>query len=152
MAALAPLLPVISVVGTTVAVGGQIMGAIAAKNQADYEAAIADRNAEAARLQAQEDAARFRVDTRRRLASTRAAFGASGLILEGSPIDLLGDAAVQGELDALTIEHGGRVRAQAFGAEAEAASMRGTASLIGGFGRASDTLLGGIARHKEHFS
>jgi hypothetical protein len=128
------------------------MGAVAARNQAEYEADIHERNAAAARAQAQEEAARFRVAATRRKRATLAAQGASGFVASvGSPLEVLGDMATSEELDALTIEHGGDVRSANLRAQARVTRMGATSALIGGLGQAGGTLLGGVARHEEMF-
>lgn len=80
----------------------------------EFNAQIAEQNAALARQQGAENADRTRREGRRRAGAIRAAFGASGVSLEGSPIDVLTDQAVENELDALTAENQGLLQSTAF--------------------------------------
>lgn len=144
-------LPVLAAIGGIASVGGQVIGAISSKNQADYEADVANTNAKISRQQAAAEAARTRRDTQRRLSASRTAIAASGVTLEGSPLDLLQDQAMIGHEDAALQEYGGEARAAGFRGEAAAARSRGTASLLGGLGTAGGTALTSAATFKQTF-
>lgn len=99
------------------------MGAIQAANAqaaaSEYNAKIADRDAQIAdqnRRQALDTAETAvgdqRRDNRRVLATMRAAYGASGLELAGSPLDVLEDTALEQELDVQRISYEGKMRAR----------------------------------------
>ena len=148
-----------------------------ARTRADFAAKVHTQNAEIAEqlgernAKAAIDAAAsrerlFRRAKGRQIASARAAFGASGVQLSGTPLEVLSDAITSVSLDAHLIRFGGTVaasdaRLQAklairreaiagesaiFGgaAQAELFQAQGTAALIGGFGQAGGTLLGGV--------
>lgn len=125
MSFMTPLLAMIPAgMGTVLAIGGtalSAMGAISAANAqadaanynaqiADRDAVVADQNRKLATEQARIDADDKRRGNRRVLASMRAAYGASGLELAGSPLDVLEDTAVEQELDAQRVEFEGRAR------------------------------------------
>lgn len=91
------------------------------------------------------DAEDKRRENRRTLASIRAAYGASGIELTGSPLDVLRDTAAEIELDAGRIESEGRARnregaLEMLGYETEtgnslmAADNAQTAGMIGALG------------------
>jgi hypothetical protein len=95
---------------TAVAYNAQIAG---------INAQMAERNAQAAEQQATQaiaegeaEAERQRLETRRRLGSARAIYGASGVDVFGSPLDVLSESAAEGELDALILQYQGSRRAQ----------------------------------------
>lgn len=119
----------------------------AAKKAADFNAAVAERNAKLS-----QDAAAAQADTqdrqaRQRLGAIRAAYGGSGVSSEGSPLDVLENSASLAELDKQNILYSGNLRAMGFtdtaaldrfsGSNAQSASYLSAAStLIGGAGKA----------------
>lgn len=80
-------------------------------NASVYEAQVAQRNAKIARNQAETDQEDQRRENRRQLGAMRAAYGASGLELSGSPLDVLADTAIEQELDVARIGYRGELRA-----------------------------------------
>lgn len=103
------------VTGAVGAVAGANATAAAAKaNQkfAEAEALVADQNRRNATVTANQAAEDKRRENRRIISSMRASYGASGVSMEGSPLDVLADSATEGELDAQRIEYEGRARAR----------------------------------------
>lgn len=148
-----------------------------ARTRADFASKVHTQNAEIAKqlgernAKAAIDAAAsrerlFRRSRSRQIANARAAFGASGVQLAGTPLEVLSDAITSVSLDAHLIRHGGQVaaddaRLQAqlairreriagesaiFGgaATAELFQAQGRAAALGAAGEAGGTLLGGI--------
>ena len=83
-----------------------------------YNAALAQQNAALTYQQAAEAERRYRVQARKDLGEIRARYGASGVTLDGSAMDVLMESARNAELNALTIRHEGDVKALAFTNEA----------------------------------
>jgi len=118
MAFVAPLIAAIPAgLSTALSIGGAAIGAIgavqqgkAASSAANYDMEVADQNRKMAIETARIDAEGKRRDNRRVLASIRTQYGASGLSLAGSPLDVLQDTAIEGELDARRTEYEGRAR------------------------------------------
>lgn len=156
----------VSAVGSIQAGNAAAAQAEAAANAAEFNVAVAERNQDIAaqkRLlsirQAQVDAADKRRENRRRLSEIRANYGASGLDLAGSPLDVLEDTALELETDARRIEHQGQVAGfegalQILGLQdeatlstLEAASARSRASSerTAGYLNAAGTAIGGTA-------
>lgn len=113
----AGLTTALSLAGTVASVVGTIQSANATAAASEYNAKIADRDAyvadqnrQLAVQQAEIDAADKRRENRRVLSSIRATYGASGLELAGSPLDVLEDTAVEQELDAQRVSYEGRIR------------------------------------------
>ncbi len=75
------------------------------------QAAAAEASAEAAEAQSQAAAERERREGRRQLGRFRARVGASGLALEGAPLEALADAAAEIELAAQEALFEGEIRA-----------------------------------------
>ena len=149
-----------------------VVGAIGAIKQGQSEAAAATFNAEVQERnaviseqnrqltlrQSAIDAEDRRLANRRTLASIKAAYGASGMEMSGSQLDVLEDTAVEQELDVQRVEFEGRVRSREGALEvlglkeggglsrnraasAETAGMiSAVGSLASGFGNAASTM------------
>ncbi len=103
-----------AVLGATTGIVGNIIKGKAEEEQAnkvaeahEFNASQKERTADLIRKQATEDERRLRVQARREFGGIRAAYGASGVTLEGSPVDVLEDSVATAELDALTIREQG---------------------------------------------
>lgn len=110
-----------AVAGTVVSMGAASAQAANARQQAEYQRQVAERDQaivdqnrryafEQARIDA-EDASR---DQRRQLSAIRTAYGAAGVDLAGSPLDVLTDTAYETALDVQRTEDRGRVQAREF--------------------------------------
>lgn len=107
---------VASTVGAIASSNAQAAAAEGAANAASYKQAVANRNATIAAQkrhlrvqQARSDAEDVRRKNSRRMSQMRANYGASGVDLAGTPLDVLEDASAELELDAQRIEHQGKV-------------------------------------------
>lgn len=117
------------IIAAAIAAAGAIKKGQSAKKQGDYNAKIEERNAAVARDQANAAALRQQRSANKIIGGMRAAYGAAGVSVEGSPLDVLEESAGQAELDRLTILHNGELKAigaidnaaldRARGAEAE---------------------------------
>lgn len=115
------------------AIGSGVMGAMAARQQGeaaaaaaeqnariqDYNKQVALRNRDTVLAQTEREAENKMRDNRRQLASVRAAYGASGLALSGSPLDVIEDSALEQSLDVATMRYKGKVQAAGYTDEAE---------------------------------
>lgn len=137
------LLPAI---GLGLAALGQIGGGIAEKEAGEYNAAIKRRNAAVHRDMAAAEAVQQQRKARKVIGSMRAAYGASGVTVEGSPLEVLQESARAAERDRAMIIYRGELRA--IGAEAQASLdeemgqsaeragyLSGAGELLYGFGR-----------------
>jgi hypothetical protein len=93
--------------------------AIAANNAAKYNASIMNNNAIAAeqdakrsREEAAENERRKRLENSKIKAQQQAAYAKSGVIMEGSPLAVLGETAQNLEIEALDIRREGEIAAQ----------------------------------------
>jgi hypothetical protein len=105
----------VAVAASTALAATQTM--VQASNQAKmarYNAQVAEQNATAAQRQAEADAARQDRQIQRQLAKRRTAVAAGGIGLEGSPLDLMEDLAMEGALDVLGIRQRGLAEARQF--------------------------------------
>jgi hypothetical protein len=88
-----------------------------------YNANMAHQNAVLAKQQSVEDARRLEIQGQKALGSIRAATGASGVQMEGSPLDVLEQSARNVELDRLTVLHAGQVKAISYENQAQLNTM-----------------------------
>lgn len=124
---------IFTAIGGVVSAIGAIQSANAQAAAAEYNAKInernriiADQNRKAAVETANIDAEDSRRNNSRTLASIRAAYGASGLDMAGSPLDVLEDSALELELDTRRVEHEGRVRNREGGMQMQEFSEKAT--------------------------
>jgi hypothetical protein len=168
--AVAPVIPLI--IGTVVAAGASAYAGYSAYQQGKYQEKVAsnnarfqrdlgERNAAAVLAASRAEQARFRRESQRRLAATRAGIAGSGFRLEGTPLELMGDQASEAEENAMLIRHAGRVNAQQarFGGaidyrnsmvQGQSAMMAGTSQAIGAYGQAGSTLLTGYGTYIQY--
>lgn len=142
-------LPIIfSSVSTGLTAIGQLNQGESEAQAAEYNAQVNDQNANASLTQSSALEGRQRILAKKQIGQARAAYGASGVQIEGTPEDVLGDSAAAAELDALTIRHAGEVRALSYRNEASLDRYRGRNSRLQGRIRAASTIfsaLGGSA-------
>lgn len=117
MAVLAPLATAFSIGGAVLGAVGVYQGMQASAAAAEYNAkvaerdiVVADQNRKAAMEQSRVDADDKRRENRRVMAAIRASYGASGVELAGSPLDVLTDTATEQETDTRRIEYEGKIR------------------------------------------
>lgn len=135
--------PMLMGLGSVISAVGSIREGQAAKVAAEYNAQVDMNNAALALQQSGEESRRQSVLAAKNYGSIKANLGASGLT-GGTGLDVLGSVAANAELDNLTILHGGRVKAEAYGNEAALERSKGYWAEQGGYiGAASSLLKGG---------
>lgn len=153
MAAIAPILTVVSGVVSAV---GQIAAANAQAAASEYNAKIQERNAIVAQqnIQNSDQATQAELDNKRRekrrtMAAIRAAYGASGVDIAGSPLDVLTDTSMELEADINTTAQEGRIRKRELGMQkqghkeqAQLDRMSASASRTAGFFGAIGSVVG----------
>jgi hypothetical protein len=135
-----------SALGTGISVMSQIQQGSQQKRWAEYNAAVAERDAEVAKQNAEYEAGLKRKETERLLGRQRALYGKAGVVLEGSPLLLMAETAAEGELDALMIERGGRLQSERYRTEATISNLKGKAAQRAGYYGAGTTLLTGASK------
>lgn len=134
---------VVAGAGTLLTVYGMQQQKKANQRAADLNAEDAERNAGLVEQQAAEDERQFRLSFRRDEARNIAAIGASGIKMEGSPLEVLQDNVSGAERDAQNIRAGGaqaregyirqaRMYRETGKAQAEAADIGSAAALLKG--------------------
>ena len=128
---------------------GAVQEARASAAASEFNARVADNNAVIAEQNAAADERKQRRQASREMASSRARIGAAGVALEGSPLDVLEDQALEAELDALNIRYGGRLQARNYRSQAELDRSRARSARTQGFISAGTSLLNGAAKFGE---
>lgn len=134
---------VVAGAGTLLTVYGMQQQKKANQRAANLNAQESERNAQLSAQQAEEDARQFRLSFRRDQARNVAAIGASGIKMEGSPLEVLQDNAAGAERDYQNIKAGGEQQRQSYlrqaqmyreggKAQAEAADIGSAAALLRG--------------------
>lgn len=143
----------LAMIGMAVAVAGAGVSAMGAKNQAKaqsdaalYNAKLAEQNATAARQQAGADASAQQRDARRQLGAMRANSGASGVTLEGSPLDVLESSAASAKLDELNIRYKGEMAATGYGNQADLDRQSADVAVSQGKMNAASSVLTGVGQ------
>lgn len=152
-AAIAIATTAVALVGTGVAVYGQVQAANAAEDAAEYNAEIKRNQARQESLAAEENARRKARENARFIAGQRAAIAKNGLSLEGTPLAVLGESAMMLERDIMDLSWDASNRSQALlhGAGMElwegdsaAASLR-TRAVASGLSGVSSAMTGGAS-------
>lgn len=144
MAFAAAAVPYIMAASAAVAVVSAVQQGKAAKAASDYNARLAEQNAQMEREQTTLAMAQADREGRLRLGAIRAAHGAGGGAAgEGSVLDVLGDVAGQNELEKQDIARRGAARAAGFEGTANLERMSGKQAVTGGYLKAGQALLSG---------
>lgn len=128
-------------VGAGVSVASAISGGRARKRAAAREAR--QQRWQAAYTRDQTTAAILRQDkvARKTLGAMRAAYGAAGVTVEGSPLDILAESAAAAELDKLTIQYQGELTAKGYETNARLTEAAGRAAQSASVFKAAGTIL-----------
>lgn len=141
-----------SYIGMAMTAISAISQASSEKNSANYNAKIADQNATAARLAADANAKRQKVNAEKSIGSMEAAFSASGVSSnEGSAIDVMAESARNAELDYQTIKHGGELQALGYENTARLERSRASNAMSKGYMSAAGSLIGGASKAFSSF-
>lgn len=125
---------------------GMISQAQSAKSAANYNAAVAERNATVSRQQAAANEAAQRRENYRAMGRIRAGYGAAGVTPEGSPLDILESSAAEAELDALNTRYKGELTAIGYQDEATLQRSRASSAMTAGVLNAGSALLSGAGK------
>ena len=126
--------------------GGSVFGALQADKAAEDNAQMAELNAFLAIKQSKEDARRIGVLASKVISAQRAAYGASGVTLEGSPLDVIEESAANAELDILTAKQQGKAAAFGLSQQAEQYRAEGRTAKTLGFINAGASAFSGAEK------
>lgn len=137
---------------TAFSVIGAIQSANAESNAAKYNAAVAKQNAKIAQQQSATD-----IDRQRRIAyktqgAMTAGYAASGVTMEGTPLDIMEQSAAEAKLDELNIKYNADLESLGYQSEARLNKMRASSARTGGFLSAGASLLSGGLKTANAYS
>ena len=152
MASFAAFLPIMQAAGTALSVFGQLKEGKSKKQAAEFNEKVNLQNAELALTEAR-DNARL-VDRQNYLlrGSIVAAAGASGGTQGGSVLDVIADAAAQGELEKQMIIYRGQLKARGYLNTAQLDEYGGEVAQTGSYLRAGAELLGGAVNTYKSYT
>ena len=137
---MAAALPIIGMAFSAI---GALSSGAAQNRAANYNAAAAERNATVSRQAAAADAALIGRRSRQQIGAARAAYGAAGVAIEGSPLDVLEQSAAEAEMDKLNISYKGELQAMGYDDTAALSKSRAQdATTAGIFGAGKAVLIG----------
>lgn len=139
------------IAATAMQVVGSIQQGRAAQQSSNYNAAIAVRNEGIARDQAQADAAASSRAANSHMGAMRAAYGASGVTMDGSPLDVLESSATLAELDKQNILYKGELKAMGYHDEAMLENQRGKNAVNQSYMNAGSNLITGLSKYKSQY-
>lgn len=142
-AALAPFAAPLAVAGSLAGAAGTLMAGQQAASVGKYNAAVDQQRAQIATDQSQAQAAIDEANNTRRQGAATAAYGASGVALTGTPLEVMTDLATQGELTKRLDIYKGNLTATADQQQAALDSAQGASAQIGSYFGAGSTLLTG---------
>lgn len=147
---MAVAVPYLVVASAAVSAYGAIRQGQAAKAASKFNAAVADQNAVLARQEARDLAIQQSRENYLRLGAIRAAQGKSGGAAdEGSVLDVIGDAASQGELQRQYILRSGELKAAGFTNTGMLDRMSGKNAQTAGYLQAGSALLSGGSEYAQ---
>lgn len=145
MAFFVPILSAVSTIaGSFMQAGQQSAAGQAQANAANYNASVAQMNANASMQAAYADKQQQDRENRSRLETVRSKYLASGVELEGTPLMVLEEEVVQGALESDKILHRGKVQAANYQNQANLQRYQGETALSASSSQSSGTILGGV--------
>lgn len=139
---------IIAAASAAVGAGAAISSGIQQSKVAKFNAKVADQNAAAALQEGEVETERRRRLARIAQGQDRANIGASGILAEGSPLDLMEDNAAQLEIQAQQAKREAALRARGFNVQSSLDQFEGSTAKTRGYMGAASALLegaGGVA-------
>lgn len=123
----------IGILGAVVSGIGTYMQMQAQADAAEYNEAVANRNARAVTEQTSNDVQDKRLHDRRVLASMRAGYAQNGFEMAGSPMDVMSDTIFEQEYDTAKLKFEGKMKAVGYQEKAVLFDMEADAARTAGF-------------------
>lgn len=136
-------LAILAAAGGVLGAYGSLQEGQAAETAGKYNAKVARRNAYLVRQQAEAEAKQVIFTGRKVSGEMRAQYGASGVKMEGSPMDVLEESARLAEQDALNVRYQGELQAKAYEDEANMELYKGSIAKKASYLNAASSLLTG---------
>lgn len=134
-----------SYIGMAVSAISVISSAQQQKKASEYNSAMATQQAAAANQVAAANAERQQRTARAQIGGMEAQYAASGISMEGSPIEILEQSAREAELDRMNIIYGGQAQAAGYQRTAALESAKASNAMASGYLKAGSSILGGLS-------
>lgn len=134
----------LTIIGGVVSAVGAISQGNAAAAAADYNARVAERNRVAVIEQTYTEIEDQRAKDRKLLGAMRAAFGANGFEMSGSPLDVMSDTITEQNYDVAKQKYVGRMKAQGYSEQATLYRLEKKSAKSSGIIGAATSLIGGF--------
>lgn len=128
-------------IGSAVSAIGGLVSSSSSSRADEFNARTMQQNSLIAQQTAEENARRQRILNQKEQGSIKAGFAASGLKMEGSPEDLIGESMINGELAVADILNQGKRQALDFASQANLAKASAKFTKTGSFLSAGGSLL-----------
>lgn len=135
----------LSMIAIGLGVGAIGMGAGTSVMSQRYNAEAARMAAKSAQEQAAIVEAQQREASKRLMATARARLGTTGVMVEGSPLQVLTESARQAEMDALNVRYTGQLNATALRSQAKLYEKQIPFTILGGVLKAGSLTAGGLS-------
>ncbi len=146
MPQLAAAIPwVLAVAGTAVSTYAAVAQGEAAEDAAKDQNEAAKAQAQSAQDAAALEAGQVRRENLLRLGKNRAATAKSGVLIEDSAADVMYDASIQGEIEAMSVLYSGATEASYQRSKGRMALKEGKAAKRAGYVSGAGTLIGGAS-------
>ena len=127
---------------------GQIVSGVNEKRVQEYNARIAEQQAQATRVSAQANTIRSRREQRYFVGSQEAAYARSGVVLTtGSPLSVVFNTIADSEFDIAISNYNAEVQARGYESEAALRRYYGKQALYGSIAQAGMTMFGSLANY-----
>jgi len=133
-------------VGTGVSVYGQVTAAEQARSIGKYNAKVAENQAKQVEMDAAENIRRKRKENRKLLATQRGRYAKGGVVMEGTPLELLAESAGNLELEVLDYNRQALLEQQNLRAQGAMDRATGLMQARAGYISAGSTLLQGAGQ------
>lgn len=135
----------LTIAGAVVSAVGSIAQGNAQAAAADYNAKISERNRVTTLEQTYTEIENQRAKNRKLQGEIRAAYGANGFEMSGTPLDVMSDTVAEQEYDIAKQKYVGRVKAQGFTEQAALSRLEGKSAKKAGYIGAASSLIGGFS-------
>lgn len=143
-------LAIIAAAGGIMGAAGNIIEGQAAYKAGKLNAGVLRLKAAEIRKKTVEDERQTMVNARKAVGEMKANYGASGVTMEGSPLDILEESIAAANRDSFNIRYAGEMEARSAEFDANLAEMQGKAARTSSYFGAFSSLAGGATKAGEY--
>lgn len=140
---MAPVALIFTAVSAVVSAIGAITQGRQAAAASTYNATVAEQNSTSAQQQAQAASIIQQENAKKAIGATVAGYGASGITMEGTPLDVLANSASVAERDRQNILYKGQLQAAGYTDQAQLDRYQASNDASNGYMKATGILLSG---------